>query len=130
MLSVTANNASRAFDAANPAFTYAITGFVGSDTAATAVTGAPVLASNAVPKSTAGSYIIMTGTGSLAATNYTFNLVNGTLTITGNSAQAILFPNLANFTHGTSVPLVAIASSGLTVTFTASGPATRSADKP
>jgi hypothetical protein len=46
------------------------------------------------------------------------------LTVAGGAAQVIFFPPLANFTHGTSAPLAAIASSGLAVTFTTSGPAT------
>ena len=101
----------------NPVFTYSLGPFVNGDTQASAVTGTPTLTTAAVPKSPAGPYAITVGIGTLAASNYTFNPVNGQLTVTGGSAQAILFPALANFTHPVSVPLVAVASSGLPVSF-------------
>jgi uncharacterized repeat protein (TIGR02543 family) len=110
---------SRIFGQANPAFAYSIGTFVNGDTQATATTGAPLITTSAVPKSPAGTtYPINIAIGTLAAPNYTINLVGGTLSVTGNAAQGILFPALANFTHGTSTPLAAIASSGLPVIFT------------
>jgi polygalacturonase len=108
----------RIFGQANPAFTYTIGTFVNGDTQASATTGAPSLTTTAVPKSPAGTtYPITIGIGTLAAPNYTFNLVSGQLSVTGSAVQAILFPPLANFAHGTSTPLAAIATSGLAVTF-------------
>jgi hypothetical protein len=110
---------SRIFGQANPAFTYSIGTFVNGDTQATATTGAPLITTSAVPKSPAGTtYPINIAIGTLAAPNYTINLVSGTLSVTANAAQGILFPALANFTHGTSTTLAAIASSGLPITFT------------
>jgi len=134
---------SRYYDQPNPAFTYTIGPFVNGDTQAKAVNGAPTLTTTAGPKSQAGNYVITVGLGTLASANlppgqgggvdappgtfganYIFNLVNGQLTIIGGAAQTITFPPLANFTHGTSVPLVAVSSSGLPVSFAvASGPA-------
>jgi hypothetical protein len=115
----------RIYGQANPAFTATISGFVNGDTPASAVTGSPVLSTTAVPKSNAGSYPITVGLGTLAATNYNFTPVNGQLTVTGGAPQAITFSGLANFTHGTVVPLIAVATSGLPVTFTVTGgPAT------
>jgi hypothetical protein len=115
---------SRIFGQPNPAFTYTLAPFVNGDTQASAVTGSPTLTTTAGPKSPAGPYTITVGQGTLAATNYIFNVTNGTLTVSGGAAQSVLFPALANFTHGTSVTLVAVATSGLPVTFSvASGPA-------
>jgi len=135
---------SRYYDQPNPAFTYTIGPFVNGDTQAKAITGAPTLTTTAAPKSPAGNYAITVGLGTLAsanvlpglgggidappgtfAANYIFSLVNGQLTVNGGAAQTIMFPALANFSHGTSVPLVALSSSGLPVSFTvASGSAT------
>ena len=125
MLTVGVNGApSRIYGQPNPTFSYTIGPFVNGETQGLATTGVPTLATTAVPKSPAGPYVITVGQGTLAASNYTFSPVNGTMTVIGGAAQAILFPPLANFTHGTSVPLVAVASSGLPVSFTvASGPA-------
>jgi hypothetical protein len=115
---------SRFYGQPNPAFVYTIGTFVNGDTQLSATTGAPALTTTAAPKSAAGNYTITVGLGTLAAANYSFNLVNGQLTVNGGSAQVILFPALANFTHGTSVPLAALATSGLPVSFTVTnGPA-------
>jgi len=120
---------SRIFGTANPAFTYAITGFISPDTQANSVTGAPILSTAAVPKSPAGSYPITVAQGTLAdssANNYAFATVNGSLTVTGSAAQSIIFPALANYPNNdTSVQLSAYATSGLPITYTVnSGPAT------
>ena len=115
---------SRYYGAANPAFTYTIGTFVNGDTQLSATTGAPVLTTTAVPKSAAGTYPITVGLGTLAASNYNFNLSNGLLTVLGGAAQAITFPPLQNFTHGTNVLLLAYSTSGLPVTLAVtSGPA-------
>ncbi len=81
VLTVTANNATRPYGAANPAFTYLITGFVNGDTQSV-VTGAPSLTTTATATSPPGNYAIQAGQGTLSATNYTFTFVNGTLTVT------------------------------------------------
>ena len=83
-LTVTAANASMVYGAALPSFTYTITGFVNADTQGTATTGAPVESTTATSSSPVGTYPITLTQGTLAAANYTFTLVNGTLTI--NSA--------------------------------------------
>jgi len=118
-----AGSPSRQFGQQNPVFTYTIGPFVNGDTQTTATTGAPSLTTAAIPKSAAGNYTITATQGTLAAVNYTFNFVNGQLTVTGGAAQTIVFSPLANFSSGTSVPLIAVASSGLAVTFTVTGPA-------
>jgi hypothetical protein len=81
VLTATAGNASRAYGAANPAFTYKITGFLNGDTSSV-VTGMPSLTTTATPASAAGSYPITAALGTLAAANYSFSFINGTLTVT------------------------------------------------
>jgi hypothetical protein len=115
---------SRYYGAPNPAFSYTIGTFVNGDTQASSTTGTPLLTTAAVPKSPAGNYPITVGLGTLAASNYNFNLSNGQLTVLGGAAQTISFSPLPNFTHGTSVVVLATSSSGLPVTLTVtSGPA-------
>ena len=81
-LTVTATNLSMKKGATVPALTYAMAGFVNSDTQAKATTGTPALSTTATSKSAAGSYPITVKAGTLAAGSYTFTLVNGTLTVT------------------------------------------------
>ena len=81
-LTVTANPVSRAYGLANPTLTASILGFVNSDALATAVTGSPSLSTTAIATSLPGSYPIAVTQGTLAAANYTFNFVNGSLTVT------------------------------------------------
>jgi hypothetical protein len=82
-LTVNALNTLRAPNTANPdPFPYQITGYQnGEDLATSGVAGTPVLTTDAVPGSPAGDYVITCDLGSLAASNYSFTLVNGTLTV-------------------------------------------------
>jgi uncharacterized delta-60 repeat protein len=122
-LIVTANNASRAYNAANPTFTANYSGFVNGDTAAV-VSGTPVLTTTATTASQPGSYPITVSIGTLSAANYTFSsFVPGTLTV-GLQAQSITFGSLltgavgdADFAPG------AAASSGLQVSYVSSNTA-------
>jgi uncharacterized repeat protein (TIGR03803 family) len=81
VLTVTANNLSKQQGQANPTLTYAITRFKYTDTQANSTTGAPTLSTTATQSSPAGTYPITVTQGTLAAANYTFNFVNGTLTV-------------------------------------------------
>jgi len=84
MLTVAAANLSLPYGAANPTLTASYSGFVSGETLATSgVTGNPSLATTATTNSpVSGSpYTITATTGSLVAVNYSFNLVNGTLTV-------------------------------------------------
>jgi hypothetical protein len=82
-LTVTANNAQRLVGAANPAFTYTITGFVNGDTSSV-VSGSATETTTATGTSQPGQYPITFATETLTATNYTFTYVNGTLTVTSS----------------------------------------------
>jgi hypothetical protein len=82
VLTVTANNATRAYGLANPTLTVSYSGFVNGDTFATAVTGTPSVTTTAVATSLPGSYPIVASQGTLASAKYTLNFVNGTLTVT------------------------------------------------
>lgn len=64
-----------------PSLTYTITGFVNGDTSSV-ITGSAVLTTTATSTSQPGDYPITFSTKTLAATNYSFNYVDGTLTIT------------------------------------------------
>lgn len=98
-LTVTADNLIAIFGAALPKLTYKIGGFVNGDTQAV-VTGAPVLTTPASQGSTAGTYPIAVKQGTLAASNYSFTPVNGTLTI-GKATPSITWPTPAPFKYGT-----------------------------
>ena len=81
-LTVRADDKTRPFGAANPELTATITGFVNGETLETSgVTGSAACTTPATPASPAGDFAITCSAGSLAATNYTFTLEPGTLTI-------------------------------------------------
>jgi CSLREA domain-containing protein len=88
VLTVTANNASRVYGAANPAFGYTIAGYVNGDTSLV-VSGTATETTTAIGTSPNGTYPISFSTQSLTAANYTFNYVNGTLTVTGAPAVVL-----------------------------------------
>jgi hypothetical protein len=102
-LTVTANNASRAYGAANPAFTGTVTGAVGSDSFTESFTTTATTTSNV------GSYpIVPAVTG--PQTNYTITYVNGALTVTGATTTTTLgAPGTASY--GANVALTATVSS-------------------
>jgi hypothetical protein len=79
-LTVTANSTSQVYGA-TPVLTATIIGYVNGDPSSV-VTGAPTLATTATSTSVPGTYPITIGLGTLAAANYTFNLVAGTDTVT------------------------------------------------
>jgi hypothetical protein len=81
-LKVAANDLSMKQGGTVPVLTYTMTGFVNGDTQAKATTGKPVLSTTATSKSAPGSYPITVSVAKLAAANYSFNPVQGTLTVT------------------------------------------------
>jgi hypothetical protein len=85
-LTVTADDKSRPYGSDNPPLTATITGFVNSETLATSgVTGSPSLSTTATPSGPVGTYPIVAALGTLAASNYAFAFVSGTLTVTSDS---------------------------------------------
>jgi len=82
VLTVTANNASRPFGAANPFLSYTVTGFVNDDPP-TVVLGTAKETTTATTTSPVGTYPITFLPAPLLAANYTFKYVNGILTVTG-----------------------------------------------
>jgi len=103
-LTVTANNVSKAFGASVPTLTATISGFVNGQTLATSgVTGQALCTTTATQTSPGGTYPITCSLGTLAAHNYTFSFVAGTLTVT--FSQKIVCDYIGNLvvSGGTSV---------------------------
>jgi MBG domain (YGX type)/Bacterial Ig-like domain (group 3)/FG-GAP-like repeat len=112
VLTVTAASLSKAYGSANPTLTYVITGFVNGDSQATATTGAPILATTAVMASPPGSYPITVTQGTLAAPNYTFTFVAGTLTVT--KPVLTVTANSLNKAYGAANPTLTYTMTGFT----------------
>jgi hypothetical protein len=81
LLTITADNQNRPYGLTNSPLTFTFTGFVNSETAAV-LSGQPSLTTTATATSPAGTYAISASLGTLSAANYSFQFVNGTLTIT------------------------------------------------
>jgi hypothetical protein len=111
VLAVTAGNTTKQQLTPNPTFMYTITGFVNGDTSATVVTGTPALTTTATALGAQGSYPIVPAIGTLAAVNYTFAFVNGTLTVGA--------PPPADFTLGASSTALSV-TDGATIKTTIS----------
>ena len=97
-LTVTADDQTRLYGAANPSLTTTVTGFVNGETTATAAgyTGSGGASTTATPSTNVGAATISASAGTLAATNYDFStLTNGTLTI--NKAPLTVTANDAGF---------------------------------
>ena len=109
-LTVTANDASRPYGTADPAFTSTITGFVNGDTQASVVTGSPSLTTTATTISPAGTYPITAALGTLATNNnYIFAFINGTLTVTeATGASTTLSVSPTTVTYGDPAVLTAV----------------------
>jgi len=117
-LTYTVNAATRIFDQVNPTFTASYSGFKYTDASSVVSGTVPSFTTTAARTSPAGSYSVSLGGGSLTAANYTISFAGNTLIVTGSAPQAILFPSLPNFTHGTAVTLTGISTSGLPLTYT------------
>ena len=106
-LTITANNASRAYGATNPAFTATYLGFVNGDTAAS-LTGTLSCSTTAIVSSPGGTYPI-TCSGQ-TSTNYTITYVPGTLTVT--PVPLTLTANPASMVYGTALPAFSVTGTG------------------
>ncbi|HTH56727.1 MAG TPA: MBG domain-containing protein, partial [Cyclobacteriaceae bacterium] len=78
-LTITANNKSRLYGAANPTFDFNYSGFVNSETSSV-LSSLPTASTSATAASGVNTYAIVPSGGSAA--NYSFSFVNGTLTVT------------------------------------------------
>ena len=136
VLTLTAPSPNRVYGTANPTLTAAITGFVNNETQATATTGAPSLTTTATTASSVGSYPVTVTVGTLAATNYSFNFVPGTLAIT-QAPLTVTVTSPASMTYGGTLPTFTGAVAGLvngdsvggkiTVTYSSTTPASSNA---
>ena len=120
-VTVTASNTSRAYGAANPALTYTYNGFMNGDTASVLTGGTVTLNTNAGATSPVNSYPISIS-GSLTASNYTFNYQNGTLYVT--QAPLTVTATSLSKTYGTPNPVLTYSLIGLLNGDTTSGSAT------
>ncbi len=122
VLKVIAGNLSSVYGQPLPPLTYGYSGFVNHETASV-VSGAPSLSTTATSTSIAGAYPITVATGTLAAANYSFLYVNGTLTVQ-QASQTISFTTNPPTTaaYGSSFMVAATGgASGSAVIFTSSG---------
>ncbi len=85
VLTVRANDQSRAYGATNPVLTVTYSGFVNGEDAGV-LSGSPALSTAAETNSPGGPYPIMVSAGTLSNAYYNFSFTNGTLTVT----QAVL----------------------------------------
>jgi hypothetical protein len=122
VLQVAATNLAVAYGQSLPTLTYTYSGFVNSDLPSV-VSGAAALSTTATTGSNAGSYPITVSTGTLAAANYSFLYVTGTLTIQPGSQSALLLTAPSQLTYNQSAALsVTGGSSGGALTYNLTGP--------
>jgi YVTN family beta-propeller protein len=114
-LTVTIQNTSRTYEAANPEFTYVVSGtLVNGDAYDSAITGVPVYSSTDTPLSPSGSTFPISVSG-LDSANYTVVFLNGMLTIASASSQTSLTIDANSIVYGTPVKLTAtVVPSGAT----------------
>ncbi len=126
-LTVTANDASRSYGAANPALTTTVTGFVNGQGTGTAAGygGAGTATTLADANTNVGTATITAGAGTLTANNYDFpTVVNGTLTIgkaTATLTASKTYDGGVNFTGG---QITVSGVNGETLALNGAGPAT------
>jgi len=106
-LTVTANNATRAYGSANPALTVAYSGFANGDTAAN-LTTPPTVTTTATAASAVVAYPI-TASGA-ASPNYAITYAPGTLTVT--AATLTITANDQSRAYGASNPPLSVSYSG------------------
>jgi len=109
VLSVTANDQSRIYGAANPVLTVSYHGFVNGETTSV-LSGSPILSTTATNNSATGTYLISAAQGTLRAANYSFSFVGGTLTVT--PAVLTVRANDQSRTYGATDPVLTVTYSG------------------
>ncbi|MDQ3128814.1 MAG: hypothetical protein M3Q66_10245 [Chloroflexota bacterium] len=117
-LHVTVDDATKGYGDPNPTFTVTHTGFIDGDDESS-LGGSLIFSTAAVTGSPVGTYPV--AASGLTSPDYIFDYIEGTLTIE-QATQAITFGALATASYGDApFDLTATSTSGLTVTFTASG---------
>src|SRR5262249_38933129 len=116
-LTITADDKTKVYGAANPALTVSYSGLVNGDTVGTVVTTPPSVSTTATASSAAGTYPI-TASGAVANATYAISYVAGTLTVT----PATLTITAANKTkaYGAANPAFTFTYSGFVNSDTAS----------
>jgi N-acetylneuraminic acid mutarotase len=113
-LTVTADDKSKVYGAGVPPLTARYDGFVNGDTSIS-LGGSPDLGTDATQYSAPGPYTITVGAGTLADPDYTFQTMNGTLTV----SRAVTVTSL---TASTSSPLAGVDAVDLTANVTINAP--------
>ena len=111
VLTVTASNLSMTVGAAVPTLTASYNGFVNGDTTSV-LSGAPSLSTTATTSSAAGIYPIVITRGSLAATNYTFSFVNGSIAVSVTATPTLTTSAALSLVSGGFTATVTISNSG------------------
>jgi gliding motility-associated-like protein len=120
ILTVTANNQSKAYGAAIPTLTVSYSGFVNGDTQSILATTATA-STTATAASAVNTYPI-TASGAAAGNNYTINYVPGTLTVT-QAVRVFTFGTLPAHAYGDlDFSPTATVNTGETITYTSSDP--------
>jgi len=102
-----------------PNLTASITGFVNGDVSFSSISGSPTLTLTPASPTVPGTYTIAAAIGTLASANYSFQFVNGLLTINkGTVGVALAAPVTANL--NAAVPLTVTLSPSTTVSPTGS----------
>ena len=131
-LSITVNDASRAYGVANPAFNGTLSGVVAGETILVSYSTA------AVSNSPVGTYAItatLTAAGAASLTNYTITNTPGTLTINQNANSLVINVNSASRLYGAANPAFSGTVSGVLtgdnviVNYTTTATATSSAGR-
>jgi hypothetical protein len=104
-LTVAANNASRAYGAANPTFTSTVTGLVNGDSVTVSY------ATTATATSAPGTYPITATVTGAALANYTLNVTPGTLTVAPAATSVTLATSASPVFIGASITFTATVSS-------------------
>ena len=106
-LTITANDASKTYGAALPAFTASYSGLVNGDTSS--VVSGLSLSTTATAASNAGTYAITPG--GATASNYAIAYASGTLNV--NPAALTVTANSASKTYGAALPALTYSDAGL-----------------
>jgi gliding motility-associated-like protein len=115
LLTITANNASKTYGAANPTLSVSYSGFIGTDDASS-LTTQPSISTTAVTGSPVNTYPI-TASGAVSS-NYTIVYQPGTLTV--NPAALTITADNNTKVYGAPVPTLAVSYSGFVGTDDAS----------